>query len=152
MAGISVAKLKSKWMWLVVLLIIALIGGARHFAYKYNQAQAEIRRLSNPQEAAKAEVDELVGKVGQLVELPTGETPTLATVSDASKLKNQAFFAKAENGDKVLIYTQARRAVLYRPSTDKVIEIAPINIGSGNTQGANTENQPKPKQNTDPGF
>jgi hypothetical protein len=54
----------------------------------------------------------------------------VATVSDASKLQSQQFFAKAQNGDKVLIFTNAKRAVLYRPSTNKVIEYAPVNIGN----------------------
>ena len=63
--------------------------------------------------------------------LPTGETPTIATVTDASKLKDQAFFTNAVTGDKVLIYTNAKKAFLYRPSTNKIINIAPVNLGSG---------------------
>ncbi|MBI2589167.1 hypothetical protein HYW35_03115 [Candidatus Saccharibacteria bacterium] len=130
------AKLKNnlaKLTWrqiLVRLVIIALVVLSGFLVYKYVHSQNEVKRLSNPQESAREETRQLTAKVGRLVEIPTNETPTIATVSDVSKLKDQPFYAKAQNGDKVLIFSQARRAFLYRPSTDKVIELAPINIGN----------------------
>ena len=59
--------------------------------------------------------------------IPTGEEPTIATVSDPAALKNQSFFSSSAKGDKVLIFTQAGKAVLYRPSINKIVEVAPIN-------------------------
>jgi hypothetical protein len=59
--------------------------------------------------------------------LPT-EKPTIATVENTKKLTSQAFFKNARNGDKVLMYTQTKKAILYRPSEDKVIEVAYLNI------------------------
>jgi len=115
---------------LLVIIGLAVAGG--YYYNKYNNSQKEVKKLSNPQEAARAEVNQVTSAVGKLVELPANETPTLATVTDASKLKSQPFFAKAQNSDKVLIYTQSKRAILYRPSTDKIIEIAPVNIGNEN--------------------
>lgn len=115
---------------LIALLIILLAVGAGYFYYKYNQANNEAKRLADPKVAATQQVNNLVSQVGKLVELPSGQTPTIATVTDKTKLSSQSFFKNAENGDKVLIYTQAKRAVLYRPSTNKVIEIAPLNIGN----------------------
>lgn len=74
-----------------------------------------------------AEISDLSVKVGKLIELPTGETPTVATVSDITKLKDQPFFANAKNGDKVLIYAKAKKAILYRPTENKLIEVALYN-------------------------
>jgi hypothetical protein len=48
------------------------------------------------------------------------------TLTNVSNLKSQAFYANAENGDKVLLYQQAKKAYLYRPSINKVIDIAPV--------------------------
>ena len=123
-------KLPSKKI-VIILGIILIIGVASAPSYYfYNQYQKAQLLLKNPTEAAKEEVRALVAKVGQLLELPQGEEPTVATVSDKEKLKDQAFFAKSENGDKVLIYTNAKKAILYRPSVNKVIDVAPVNIGS----------------------
>ncbi|MDQ3158880.1 MAG: hypothetical protein M3P98_01965 [bacterium] len=121
-------KLTKKKLFVIFVLLIAL-GGAAYLGNQYQEAKKEITRLSNPQEAAREEVLDITQKVGNLVQLPENETPTIATVSDVSKLSAQPFFVNAVNGDKVLIFTQARKAVLYRPSTNKIIEVAPINIG-----------------------
>lgn len=125
-----------KWLkWLLLLLVIAAIGV---FGYLYYDARQEIQRLSDPQAAAEEETKRLTEKVGELIELPADETPTIATVIDKERLNDQPFFARAENQDRVLIYTQARKAILYRPSTNKIIEVAPINIGN-NQQGQATD-------------
>lgn len=110
----------------IIILLLILVLTA--LGWLYWDTKKENDRLSDPQVVAREEADRLKAQVGQLVELPD-EQPTVATVSDVSKLQGQQFFAKAQNGDKVLIFTNARRAVLYRPSTNKVIEFAPVNIG-----------------------
>jgi len=111
-------------------LILAIIGGVFAFT-KYQATQTELTKLKqNPQSVAQQEVKDLVAQVGKIVELPTGETPTVATITDKSKLTDQQFFANAQNGDKVLIYVQAKKAYLYRPSTNKLIDIAPVNVGT----------------------
>lgn len=125
---------KKRAKTLFVLFVVLVVLGAGGYLYKRNQdLSAENKRLSNPTEVAKQQQEELVALVGALVDLPSGETPTVATVSDSAKLKEQAFFELAQNGDKVLIYTKAKKAYLYRPSTDKIINIAPVNIGDGAT-------------------
>jgi hypothetical protein len=116
---------------LVLLVIVALVAALAWIYNDYKEVKDERDRLANPTESAKAATSELIAKVGKLTQLPQGETPTVATVTDASKLKSQSFFARAENGDRVLIYVKAKQAYLYRPSTDKIIQIAPINIGDG---------------------
>lgn len=104
--------------------LIAAIGAAGYFYYQ------NIQLKKDPQILAQQEAQNLVTQVSRLIVLPDGETPTIATVSDPEKLKDQPFFKNAQVGDKVLIYTNAKKAILYNPSTDKIVEVAPINIGA----------------------
>jgi hypothetical protein len=87
-----------------------------------SKASQQKKIISNTSQDAQT----LLKAVNILYELPKGETPTIATVSDKTKLQKQSFFDKAENGDKVLIYSIAKKAILYRPSTNKLIEVAPL--------------------------
>lgn len=131
----------------VVILALAVTGGLLY--RNYSKLKKENAKLSNPQAAAQVETDQLKSKVGQLIELPNNESPTVATVVDAGKLKTQAFFANAQNGDRVLIFSQAKKAILYRPSTNKIIEVAPINIGDS-TNSSTPSTTPAPATTTKP--
>ena len=114
---------KVVWGILVILAVVA-IGAAAYFYAQLNQLR------QNPQQVAQEEVKSLVIKVGKLIVLPEGEEPTVATVTDPELLKDQPFFANAKTGDKVLIYTNARKAILYNPEENKIIEVAPVSIGA----------------------
>lgn len=72
---------------------------------------------------AANDVNNMLDDLAKLMALPN-EKPTVATVSDIEKLKDQEFFTKAKNGDKVFIFPKAQKAILYRPSTKKLIEVA----------------------------
>lgn len=109
----------------IVIVIIALVI-AGYFYTKYQRAQ---NLLKDPTIAAQQQTQDLINKVGMLIDLPNDEQPTIATVSDITKLKDQPFFKNAKNGDKVLIYTKAKKAILYDPIANKIIEVAPVNIG-----------------------
>jgi hypothetical protein len=119
---------------LALFLVIAAAGGGYIF-YNYQLSQSELSKLKeNPQTVARQEIKEVSAKIGALMELPKNEEPTLATVTDVNKLKNQQFFSQAVNGDKVLIYTQSSKAILYRPQTNKIIEVASVNLGQNQVQ------------------
>lgn len=105
---------------LAALLVIAIGTGV----YFYQKASAD------PQKAAQQELQDTITAVGKLLVLPTNETPTMAVVSDPSKLQNQPFFAHAQKGDKVLIYTLSQKAILYSPTLNKIVEVAPINTAN----------------------
>lgn len=107
-----------------VLVALAAVPGY----YYYNEYQHAQMLLNDPAKAAKIELDQTIASVGKLLELPPKERPTLATVSDVSKLASQPFFRYAKNGDKVLIFTEAKKAILYRPGNNKIVEVAPLNV------------------------
>jgi hypothetical protein len=103
---------------LSVLLLMA-VSVAGYFYYQYRKT---------PEIANAKELKELQTTIGKIMILPTEEEPTLATVADKEKLADQPFFQKAENGDKVLIYTNSGRAILYRPSLDRIVDVTSVNV------------------------
>ena len=110
-----------------VILIAAILVNVGFSIYSWYRAGALSK--NNPQETAQEETSRLVSAISKLIILPEDETPTIATVTDLEKLKDQPFFARAKVGDKVLIYATARKAILYDPAANKIIEVAPINLG-----------------------
>lgn len=77
-------------------------------------------------DSAKAEMERVRKEVGRLVILPDKEEPTLATVVDKSKLTNAFLKANAETGDKVLVYPQAKKVFIYRPSVKRLAAMGPL--------------------------
>ena len=120
----------------LLVLVILVAGGAGAAAYYY-YGQVKQLKSTSPEQQAQAETQALLAKVSELILLPTDEQPTIATVADPEKLVDQPFFKNAHKGDKVLIYTTAKKAFLYDPVAHKIIEVAPVSIGS-ETAGAST--------------
>jgi hypothetical protein len=127
---------KNKFILPVVVVALIAIAGfqtvrAQDSKKKYDQV------IANPsdyiKDATKKETEALVATVSKTVNLPKDETPSLATVEDTEKLKDQPFFKDAKKGDKVLIYAAARQAFIYRTEEGKLINSGPIAITQ--TQG-----------------
>jgi hypothetical protein len=110
---------------LSLLIILAIsVSLAVIFYTKYNNLK------NDPTSFQQQELKSVVSKVSKLIEIPRDEKPTIATVQDESSLKNQDFFKDVENGDKVLIFTSSKKAIIYRESTNKIINVGPIDLNS----------------------
>lgn len=114
---------------LILLVLVGLAGG-----YFYNESRLANRRISEisgvngNQEAINAEIESLVNLVSEIVELPQGERPVIANVTELEGLAGQEFYEDAQVGDRVLIYPVIGKAYLYRPSTHKIINISPVTL------------------------
>lgn len=132
--GISTTDFKQKGVssLVIVMLVFSIVVagfGAWSF-YSYQQVKKEIIILSTI-EGQKAlqekEVSELISAVGKLLVLPEGEEPIVATISDITVLADkQPFFEKASNGDKILVYTQAGKAIIYSPERNIIINVGEV--------------------------
>lgn len=123
------AKRKNQKLPFIIITIIAVAGiASTTYLLKTNyDLRNNPRQLQEQQEAKVRSVKE---KVGKLIDLPEDEEPVLMTVSDETKLQNQPFFKDAKNGDQILIYAQAKKAIMYRESDNKLINVGPIAITS----------------------
>lgn len=108
------------------ILTLLAIGGASAGIYYYYQYRSLNARVQNP----GLEAQEVLAKVGKLIDLPQGEEPTIATVKTAEALRGQPFFAKAQDGHRVILYTNARLAILFDEKNNKLINVGTINVGT----------------------
>lgn len=109
----------------LVIIGLALFGG-----YYFRQYRNLKNNPPSADQVAQQESDKIIAAVGKLYSLPKDEKPTIATVKDKDATVKQygAFFNNAENGDVSLIFTNAKLAILYRPSTNKIVNVSTVTI------------------------
>ncbi len=114
----------NKTVRIVLFLVIGVVvlGSILAAGYFYRQYRAVVGDTARAEEIQN---EQMLATIGQGMELPP-EKPAIVTITDREKLQSQAFFQKALNGDKIIIYEAAKRVYLYRPSTKKVIDVAPL--------------------------
>jgi hypothetical protein len=132
-------KSKAKTALIVVgvsIMFAILLIGAKLYQDSQKQLSDLRLKIQNPT-AAKAQSDQdVVDRVNKHMVLPN-EVPKIVTIADVDKIKTeQPFFAQAENGDILLVYSQ--KVILYSPTLDKVIEVAQIKYGAVSPTGAPT--------------
>lgn len=123
---------------IVIVVVFLFLSFAGFGIFKYIQLEKELNDLkASPdkmQEVVQEDQKAILEKVSKLMVLPQDEVPTVATVTDITLVRDQPFFASAQNGDKVIIFTKAKKAILYRPSTNKIINFSSINIATESAQ------------------
>lgn len=138
--GSFMAKMKIKPQLIVeaVLVIAVVILGIWCVSLNNDKKdlKSQVAKL-NTTTAAQTQSQEILQQVSQLMKLPSNETPTIIAVNNAAQAKKESpFFANAENGDRVLLYIKSSIAILYRPSTNKIILVAPITYNTSNSTAA----------------
>jgi hypothetical protein len=132
MTGVRVAKMSPVAKAISCALALGMLGGTGLFWLTRESAPTATvpavvaQPVSTGSTSAPTAVEEITRRIGRLMPLPVGEEPTLATVSDITVLKDQPFFRNAKNGDFVLMYAKAKRAILYDAIGDRILEVAPI--------------------------
>lgn len=122
-------------VFILVIFLIILASPARNQILNFISGE----KVNN-----EGEVEALLKEVGEKILLPTDEKPTVATISDITKLENQPFFRGAKNGDKLIIYAGVRKAILYRPEIKKIIEISTISDSGYEQETADSTNTTEP--------
>jgi len=134
---------------IIVAVVAALIilSGVFVFVKKHRAASTNSSITSIPlikPQTGSDQVASLVAAVGKLIDLPQGEDPTVATITDINKLADQPLFSKGANGDKVLIYPKAKKMIIYDPQANRVVDLETINIGSSSATLASPSPSPSP--------
>ncbi|MBU6370596.1 MAG: hypothetical protein KGH93_02815 [Patescibacteria group bacterium] len=112
---------------LIAVLCIALAGSITASVVLYGKLSA---LSSNPQQAAQDQANAIIRAASKLIVLPEGETPSVVKVTDPSQLADQPFFANARAGDYVLLYYTEKKAVLYNPMQNQIVNVGPFDVNS----------------------
>ena len=111
------------WLLIVVLLLVSSF-----LLWQYHDAR---NQLSTTQQETKN-----VNQIRKLLLLPGDENPvTYATVKNAKALSQLVFYQHAENGDVVFYFAREHYLILYRPSTNMIINISSQAVESSSASG-----------------
>lgn len=119
----------------VVLVVSAIACAGLAYELKYDKKGFANKETNSIKTSLKEQDFELVkAAVIRNYGLLYDEDPVFATVTDIERMRAQQFFVKIENDDKVLIYTKNRRIILFRPSSNKIIDISQeLGMNAGTT-------------------
>lgn len=111
-------------------MLLLVVGGAIGFGVVYYSKYKNLK--DNPTSAVDETNNKLLARLGKVMQLPADEQPQIAAVTDKTKLGDDPFFANVQNGDYLIVYSKARKIIIYRDSENKIINQGPFSI---NTEG-----------------
>lgn len=84
---------------------------------------------------SESEAQKIKAEIVKLINTPQ-EEPVMALVTNADQLiTEQPFYQGVTNGDVLVIYPQARKAILFNPRTNKLVNVGPVNVGEATQTG-----------------
>lgn len=151
---------RRRFPFFTLLLLIGIIGAIGLFVWAEMQrrsAETQLQQTTQQLEEIKKSTQrsgqevaaEVLEKVRKHIEIPATPEPTVATVVDVEKLReNNEFYKKANNGDHLII--TENRAILYNPQKDIIIDVVPVQIDKtqGSAAPAGPGQTPAPAQGT----
>lgn len=128
--------MRSKLVAAVLLGLVILVGvlfvqwqSARTEA---NQLAAMLVQAQSQGQANDAVVADILSKVRMHIDLPEDVQATVATIVDVETLRQEnPFYEKANNGDYLIV--TSTRAILYAADRDVIIDVVPVQAGTGAT-------------------
>ena len=112
---------------LVLVIVILLAGGYFYWSSRRSSTDQPATTGEKSTAADQKEIEALVAKVGRLMILPKDEIPQVAEINNATlAAKEQPFYVDAKNGDKLLVYLSLRKAIIYSPSRNLIVNVGPI--------------------------
>lgn len=133
-------KCCSLWtkFWIIVVIVIVIAAG--YYIWK----------VYNPQNLTQTEVDKasqeqilsILSRVKRHLILPENELPQVAEIKDAAQAsKEQPFLNGSQNGDFLIVYANAGKAIVYSPTRDLIINVGPVQV-NGSAQAPTNNDKP----------
>lgn len=114
---------------LATFCVLLLIVGTMVMTFLYYRTRQQLLLLSTPQgqqRLSEQEMAVVLEQLGKLTLLPD-EEPVMATIIDAGYLATQsAFYEQSENGDKLVVFPTAKKAIIYSPARNIIVNSGPV--------------------------
>lgn len=111
---------------IIVTLCLMLYGTGLATPFIWSTIQ-ERRNPKTSITAASTNPTSPMEQVARHMVLPDNEEPVIATITDESKLSSP-FLKAGQVGDTVLLYNEHQRVIIYRASSDRIIDVGPLQI------------------------
>jgi len=122
----------------IALIVVGIIIGVAGF-WAWDHFVGNKVKVNTVDQASVEQTKAVLAQVGKLIILPVGEDPIVATINDAASLiKDQVFYKGAQNGDVVIVYQKAAKAIVYSPSRNMIVNVGPVFL-QDQTQATNAE-------------
>jgi hypothetical protein len=117
-------NLNSKFLPWIILVVVLIAGIGGVFYYK-NQAD-NVDPVAAQKEQNQAETERVLAALKLILNVTETDAPTVARVEDPAKLQasNPEFYKNVQTGDYLIIFP--KRAIIFRESSNQIINIAPI--------------------------
>ncbi|MDR0463386.1 MAG: hypothetical protein LBG64_04170 [Pseudomonadales bacterium] len=70
-----------------------------------------------------ADRDRVLRRLNRIMILPEGEEPFVGTVDNPEEIAHLPLFTRAQRGDRIVVYSGASKAILFRPSTGQIVDV-----------------------------
>lgn len=125
----------SKVLFMFFFAVGAVIMGMVGIWY-YHSVKTELQQTlsgQNQQQKILQEKQETVAALKNLILVPD-EEPVIATITDGEYLaKTSNFYKDAQKGDLLVLFPQAKKAFIYRPSSKVLVNAGPLVLGDAPT-------------------
>lgn len=136
----------------LVLLIVILIIGAG-LIWVVIADPFGIGNVTNEEDTlSEQEIETIIENVERHILIESDEEPLVAVIADVDQLvAEQAFYRNAQNGDVLLIFGEAQKAIIYNRENDVLVNVGPVLIDdtvpevpveTTNDVGTSTEESP----------
>ncbi len=126
------------------LVVVALIAGGLYYR-NYNSPEAEQARIEK-------ENKDMLAEIGERMLLPQ-EEPVIYNIEDPALLASQQpFFTGSVEGDRLILFPQTAKAVIWSPERKVIVNVGPITFDN-TVANEGVEQQPAPTtvpKNNDP--
>ncbi len=149
-------KLLSVFLLIVAILVVLFVTGiiGKKDATAPTNTETPITENTTGEQNGQLsdkEVQKYIKAVNKLfLGLPADEKPLVAKIVDVEKLRSeQQFYKDAQNDDVLVIYPSVAKAIIYRASTNQIVNAGPLIVNQDEKGAASTPKESTPAQTTE---